>query len=193
MEELIEQPITKLIRKKSNKKRLEDLFIADDTAPVIENNSYYRDKLRVYVVSGQIKDLYGKMITEHELNKLSEGECENIYKICELKTAKRISDSVIDGIVSVIGNVCSKTLPIEDKDKYISELKNDYIINSELKNVAGNIAMRTGKLMGLLSFAIITASNINLYRKTVKEVDQEVEKEAQELKHELVTELDKEQ
>jgi hypothetical protein len=103
-------------------------------------------------LSGQIKDLYGKIITEHELNKMSEQECENVYKICELKMAQRISGSVVDGIITVVGNLCSKTLPIENKDKYIAELKNDYIINSELKNVAGNIAMRTGRLMGVLEF-----------------------------------------
>ena len=101
------------------------------------------------------------------MNKLTEQECENVYKICELKTAKRISDSVIDGIVAVVGNLCSKTLPISNNDKYISDLKNDYIINSELKNFAGNVAMRTGKLMGVLSFIIITAANINLHRKVV--------------------------
>jgi uncharacterized protein (DUF1499 family) len=111
-------------------------------------------------LSGQIKDLYGKIITEHELNKMSEQECENVYKICELKMAQRISGSVVDGIISVVGNLVSKTLPIDNKDKYIAELKNDYIINSELKNVAGNIAMRTGRLMGVLEFMIITASNV---------------------------------
>ena len=142
-------------------------------------------------MSGQIKDLYGKIITENELNKLTEQECENIYKICELKTAKKISDSVIDGIVTVVGNLCSKTLPIDDKDKYITDLKNDYIINSELKNVAGNVAMRTGKLMGVLSFIIITAANMNLYRNVVKEVEKENEKAAKVIEHELVQELEK--
>jgi len=169
-------------RKKIGKNKLDDLLVEEDT-PIVHNEneipaSIYKDKLRVYVLSGQIKDLYGKIITENELNTLSEQECENIYKICELKTAKRISDSVIDGIVTTIGNLCSKILPIENKDKYITDLKNDYIINSELKNVAGNVAMRTGKLMGVLSFIIHTASNINYYyKKADKELDKVDEKE----------------
>ena len=54
-------------------------------------SSEYKNKLKVYVLSGQIKDLYGKIITEHELNKMSEQECENVYKICELKMVQRIS------------------------------------------------------------------------------------------------------
>ena len=96
-----------------------------------------------------------------------------------------MSDSVIDGIVVVVGNLCSKTLPISNKDKYISDLKNDYIMNSELKNVAGNVAMRTGKLMCVSSIIIITAANINLYRKVVLEVEKENEKEAKVIEHEL--------
>ena len=142
-------------------------------------------------MSGEIKDLYAKIITENELNKLTEQECENIYKICKLKTAKKISDSVIDGIVTVVGNVCFKILPINNKDKYISDLKNYYIINSELKNVADNVAMRTGKLMGILLFIITTAANLNLYKNIVNEVDKEHEKEANDIKQELVQELEK--
>jgi hypothetical protein len=153
-------------------------------------SSEYKNKLKVYVLSGQIKDLYGKIITEHELNKMSEQECENVYKICELKMAQRISGSVVDGIITVVGNLCSKTLPIENKDKYIAELKSDYIINSELKNVAGNIAMRTGRLMGVLEFLLITASNIKLYKKNIQELDKELEKDAKELEQELAKELD---
>jgi hypothetical protein len=149
-----------------------------------------KNKLKVYVLSGQIKDLYGKIITEHELNKMSEQECENVYKICELKLAQRISDSVVDGIITLVGNLCSKTLPIENKDKYISDLKNDYIINSELKNVAGNIAMRTGKLMGLLEFGLITISHVQLHRKKIQELDKQDEKDAKELEKELSEEID---
>ena len=180
-------------KKKSNKKKLDD-FLNEDN--VIDNNNYdvsdYKNKLRVYAASGQIKDLYGKIITDQELNNLSEHECENIHKICELKIAAKISDSVIEGIVTVIGNLCSKTLPIENKEKYISDLKNDYIIINELKSIAGKMTMRTGKLMGLLSFAIITVSNINMYRKTVKQIDKEIEKESKELDKELVKEIEKE-
>ena len=87
--------------------------------------------------------------------------------------------------------MCSKTLPINNKDKYIADLKNDFTINSELKNFAGNVAMRTGKLMGVLSFMIITVANLNLYKNIVNEVDKAHDKEANDIKQELVKELEK--
>ena len=43
------------------------------------------------------------------------------------------------------------------------KLKNDYIIITQLKNIAGTFAMRSGKLMGVRSFIIITAAIINSY------------------------------
>ena len=180
MEDINNEPIIKKSRKKSNKKKLDELLNDENISNENpEYKNYYKDKIKVYVLSGTIKDLYGKIITEHELNNLSEQECENIYKIIEVKVAQKISGSVIDGVITFSANVISKFIPIENKDKYISDLQNDYIINSELKNIAGNVAMRTGKLWSLFSFAIITAKNINLY------VNKELEKESQEIKQEL--------
>ena len=48
--------------------------------------------------------------------------------------------------------------------------------------------MRTGKLMGVLSFTIITAANLNLYKNIVNEIDKEREKETNDIKQELVQE-----
>ena len=162
--------------KQKKEKELDDLLdlIPQEISPPVETE--YKNKVRVYVLSGQIKDLYGKIITEHDLNKMSEQECENIYKICELKIAQRISDSVVDGIITLVGSLFSSTLPIDNKDKYISDLKNDYIINSELKHVAGNIAMRTGRLMGLLEFGLITFSHVKLNRKKYKNLTKNLKK-----------------
>ena len=125
-EDIISQPISKKSRKNASKKKLDDLFNDDNiisetpgikTKNEHEYNCYHENSLRMYVLSVFLKDLYGKIITKNELNKLTEQECENIYKICKLKTAKKISDSDIDGIVTVVDILCSKTLPIENKDK----------------------------------------------------------------------------
>ena len=51
--------------------------------------------------------------------------------------------------------------------------------------------MRSDKLRGVLSFFIITAANINLYKKVVVKVEKENEKEAKVIEHELAQELEK--
>ena len=50
--------------------------------------------------------------------------------------------------------------------------------------------MRTGRLMGVLEFVLITASNINLYRNVRQELDKELEKDAKEIEKELGKEID---
>ena len=75
MEEVNEKSITIKSRKKVNRKKLDDLLNDDNViseTSVFENNNAvtkdnYANKFRIYVLTGQIKDLYGKIITENEL------------------------------------------------------------------------------------------------------------------------------
>ena len=98
-----EEPIQK---PKSRKKNVKNNCLENYGEPISE--PHFKNKLRIYVLSGQIKELYGKIISENELNKMSETECESIYKVCELNTAKKISDNVINGLVTVVSSLCSK-------------------------------------------------------------------------------------
>lgn len=166
-------------------------FRVEPSSRVGEANSEYKNKLKNYVLSGQIKELYGKVITESELNKMSEQDCENVNKICEFKIAQNISKSVVDGIIDLGGALFTRIIPIDDKEKYISELKENYIINSELKNVTGSLTSWNGKLMALGTFALITFSHLGQFKKRLdKELDQELEKDAKELQKELDKELE---
>jgi hypothetical protein len=153
--------------------------------------SVYKNKLKVYILLGKIKDLYGKIITEHELNKMSEQECENVYKICELRMSQPMSGSLVERIITGIGNFSSTFLPIKNTDKYIAELQNAYIINFELQKAVGIIAMRVKKLTALAEFGSITLDNIDFYRKTIQELDKQDEKDAKELAKELDQQLGK--
>ena len=45
---------------------------------------------------------------------------------------------------------------------YQKELRNDYIINNELSNLAGNLALKCGGFLAAANAALITAKHINL-------------------------------
>ena len=51
---------------------------------------------------------------------------------------------------------------VKDIDAYQKELRNDYIINKELSNLAGNLALKCGRFLGLASAAMITTKHIDL-------------------------------
>ena len=50
---------------------------------------------------------------------------------------------------------------ISDIDAYQKELNNDYIINQELSNLAGNIALKCGRFLALANAALITTKHID--------------------------------
>ena len=50
---------------------------------------------------------------------------------------------------------------VKDIDAYQKELRNDYIINKELSNLAGNLALKCGRFLALASAAMITTKHID--------------------------------
>ena len=56
-----------------------DVSIIETKKEVEEENCYYKNILRIYVLSCQMKDLCGKIIIENELKKLTEQKCDNVY------------------------------------------------------------------------------------------------------------------
>ena len=50
---------------------------------------------------------------------------------------------------------------VQDIDAYQKELRNDYIINKELSNLAGNLALKCGHFLALASAAMITTKHID--------------------------------
>ena len=50
---------------------------------------------------------------------------------------------------------------IKDIDAYQKELRNDYIINQELSNLAGNLAFKCGRFLALANATLITTKHID--------------------------------
>ena len=51
---------------------------------------------------------------------------------------------------------------IKDIDAYKKELRNDYIINQVLSNLAGNLALKCGRFLALANAMLITTKHIDL-------------------------------
>jgi len=54
---------------------------------------------------------------------------------------------------------------IKDIDAYQKELRNDYIINKELSNLAGILALKCGRFLAAANAALITTKHIDLKSK----------------------------
>jgi len=51
---------------------------------------------------------------------------------------------------------------IKDIDAYQKENRNDYIINKELSNLAGSLALKCGRFLAAANAALITTKHIDL-------------------------------
>ena len=50
---------------------------------------------------------------------------------------------------------------MKDIDAYQKELRNDYILNKELSNLSGNLALKCGQFLAAANVALITAKHID--------------------------------
>ena len=65
---------------------------------------------------------------------------------------------------------------VKDIDAYQKELRNDFIINKELSNLAGNLALKCGRFLELASMAMITTKHIDFkskYETKLKEIPEQ--------------------
>ena len=53
------------------------------------------------------------------------------------------------------------TVKIKDIDGYQKELRNDYIINKELSNLSGNLALKCGRFLAAANAVFITTKHID--------------------------------
>jgi len=64
-------------------------------------------------------------------------------------------------LIVLATKVVGMTVNIKDIDAYQKELKNDYIINNELSNLVGNLALKCGRFLAAANAALITTKHID--------------------------------
>ena len=64
---------------------------------------------------------------------------------------------------------------VKDIDAYQKELRNDYIINKELSNLARNLPLKCGRFLALASTAMITTRHIDFNEHLNSKVETKLE------------------
>ena len=71
----------------------------------------------------------------------------------------KTTDSLIDSAITFITKAVGLVVDIDDIKEYQKELKEDYIINEELSNLAGSLSLFCGRGMALANAGFITAKH----------------------------------
>ena len=145
--------------------------------PLVSSNDTpaHREKLTVLVSTGKSKEAIGAHPTHDQVKRLDEKDVEKYYKRYEAYAGKKTTESLIDSFLMFVSKAVGMVVSIDDVKELQNDLKNDYIINSELSSFTGSLALRCGTWLAVANAALITTKHIDF--EAVKEPDKEPGKE----------------
>ena len=118
-----------------------------------------REQLAVLVSTGKAKEAIGVQLTHEQVKRLSDKEVEKFTKRYETHVGSKTTESLMDSLIFLVTKVVGMAVNIKDIDAYQRELRNDYIINKELSNLAGNLALKCGRFLAAANAALITTKH----------------------------------
>ena len=124
-----------------------------------------REQLALLVSTGKAKEAIGVQLTHEQVKRLSDKDVEKYTKRYETYVGSKTTDSLIDSFIFLVTKAVGMAVDVKDIDAYQKELKNNYIINKELSNLAGNLALKCGRFLAVANAALITTKHIDLESK----------------------------
>ena len=86
---------------------------------------------------------------------------EKYYKRYEAYAGNKTTESLIDSFLMFVSKAVGMVVSIDDVKELQNDLKNDYIINSELSSFADSLALRCGTWLAVANAALITTKHID--------------------------------
>jgi len=120
-----------------------------------------REQMAVLVSTGKAKEAIGVQLTHEQVKRLSDKEVEKYTKRYETYVGSKTTESLMDSFIFLATKAVGMLVNIKDIDAYQKELRNDYIINKELSNLAGILALNCGRFLAAANAALITTKHID--------------------------------
>jgi len=120
-----------------------------------------REQLTMLVSTGKAKEGIGVQLTHEQVKCLSDKEVEKYSKRYETYVGSKTTESLIDSFIFLATKAVGMSLNIKDIGTYQKDLRNDYIINKELSNLAGSLALNCGQLLAVANAILITMKHID--------------------------------
>ena len=138
-----------------------------------------REQLAVLVSTGKAKEAIGVQLTHDQVKRLSDKDVEKYTKRYETYAGSKTTESFINRCISIATKAVGMIVKIKDVDAFQKELRNEFVINNELSNVAGFLALKYGRFLAVANAALITAENIDFH--SAEEIPQQSSTTAEEL------------
>ena len=100
-------------------------------------------------------------LTHEKVKRLSDNDVDKYTKPYETYVGSKTTDCLIYSFIFLATKVVEMTVNIKDIDAYQKELRNDYVINKDFSNIAGNLALKCGRFLAAANAALITTKHID--------------------------------
>ena len=128
----------------------DDIEIKQESLAILASLGTTKEYLGVEMSLGDIK------------NKLTEKDIEKYYNRYQTVLGKKISGGLVDSSLQLFSHAISYMVPVDDIDALCKDLKNDELVNRELTNLAGLLALKGGRLVALASGLFQVAKHIKI-------------------------------
>ena len=121
-----------------------------------------QESLAIIAVLGTTKEYLGVNMSLGDIKRLTEKDVEKYYNRYQAVLGKKINDGLVDSSLQLVSHAISYMVPVDDIDALCKDLKNDELVNRELKNFVGLLALKGGRLVALASGLFQVAKHIKI-------------------------------
>lgn len=112
------------------------------------------------------------------MKSLSDKDLEQFYKRYGAYVDSKTTETLIQSFFKLASKSIGMVVTVDDVEALQKDLQKDFVINSTLSSMAGNMALGCGRLHEAANTTLITAKHIDFEKKPVKEPEQVSCKEA---------------
>ena len=94
---------------------------------------------------------------------------KNCKKRYEAYIGSKTTETLLQRFFMLASKAIGMVVKVDDVEALQKDLQKDFVINSMFSSVAGNMALRCGRLMAFGSAALITAKHINFEKEPGEE------------------------
>ena len=131
----------------------------------------YRERLLCIIAAGQSKAFLGKKFTLEYIEKSTDKKIEKYYKIYESTYSSLVSDNIVNGVLFGISKIVGLVLPVHNVNKLSDDLKNNFLVTNQFKQLTGKLAYNYGPLLALTSGGVTILNSINFATHNVNTVN----------------------
>ena len=134
-------------------------------------------KLAVLVSTSKTKEALGVQLCQEQVKCLTDKEVEEFYKRYEAYVSSKTTNTLIQSFLMLASKAIGMVVKVNDVQASKKDLQKEFVINSMLSSVAGNIALHCGCLVPVANAALITANNIAFEKEPEQEPCKEADKQ----------------